>query len=71
VKSRFDAITYKHLLLPVWLLAYKYNNKTFQVFINAATGEVQGERPFSPWKIFFAVVLAILGVGGVWVLTQS
>lgn len=45
VNSRYDAITYKHLLLPVRLLAYKFNDRTFQVFINAATGEVQGERP--------------------------
>ena len=71
VNSRCDAITYKHLLLPVWLLAYKYNNKTFQVFINAATGEVQGERPYSVWKILFAILLAILVAGGIFAATQG
>ena len=71
VKSRYDAMTYKHLLLPVWLLAYKYNNKTFQVFINAATGEVQGERPYSVWKILFAILLAILVAGGIFAATQG
>ena len=35
VKSRYEAITYKHLLLPVWLLAYKFHERTYQVFINA------------------------------------
>ncbi|MCP4507510.1 MAG: hypothetical protein GY826_14105, partial [Fuerstiella sp.] len=55
VNSRYEAITYKHLLLPVWLLAYRYSDKTYQVFVNAATGEVQGERPYSVWKIIFAV----------------
>lgn len=71
VNSRYDAITYKHLLLPVWLLAYKHNNKTFQVFINAATGEVQGERPYSVWKILLTVLLAILVAGGIFAATQG
>ena len=64
VNSRYEAITYKHLLLPVWLLAYRYSDKTYQVFVNAATGEVQGERPYSVWKILFAVIagLAVTGV---------
>jgi len=71
VNSRCDAITYKHLLLPVWLLAYKYHNKTYQVFINAATGEVQGERPYSVVKILCAILLGILLFGGIYAATQS
>ena len=63
VKSRYEAITFKHLLLPTWLLAYQYHDKTYQVFINAATGEVQGERPYSAWKIAFAVLLGVLSIG--------
>ncbi|MBC7817549.1 MAG: hypothetical protein IAG10_11710 [Planctomycetaceae bacterium] len=61
IKSRYDAITFKHLLLPVWLLAYRYHDKSYQIFINAVTGEVQGERPYSFWKIFLTV-LAVVGV---------
>jgi hypothetical protein len=71
VNSRYDAITYKHLLLPVWLLAYKFNDRTFQVFINAATGEVQGERPYSVWKIFLTVLLAIAIAAGIYAVTQE
>ena len=71
VNSRYDAITYKHLLLPVWLLAYKFNNQTYQVFINAATGEVQGERPYSVWKILLAVLLGIAVAGGIFAATQG
>ncbi len=65
VDSRYEAITFKHLLLPVWLLAYPFGNKSYQVFINAATGEVQGDRPWSAVKITFAVLgsLLLLGVG--------
>lgn len=71
VRSRYEAITYKHLLLPVWLLAYKFHERTYQVFINAATGEVQGERPYSPWKIAFAVVMGLIAAFTIYALTQS
>ena len=70
VNSRYDAVTYKHLLLPVWLLAYKYHNKTYQVFINAATGEVQGERPYSIWKILLTILLGVAVAGGIFAATQ-
>ncbi len=56
-QSRYDAITFKHLLLPVWLLAYKFHEKTYRVTINAATGEVQGERPWSWIKITLFVLM--------------
>lgn len=58
VDTHFGALTFKHLLLPVWLLAYRYRNKSYQVMVNAATGEVQGERPYSWIKITLAVIAA-------------
>lgn len=71
IKSRYDALTFKHLLLPVWLMAYGYRQKTYQIFINAATGEVQGERPYSVWKILFAVLVGLATGGGIFALTQK
>lgn len=65
VDSHFSAITYKHLLLPVWLLAYRYHDKTYQVVVNAGTGEVQGERPYSVPKILFAVSIALAIIAGI------
>jgi len=52
--------TFKHILLPVWMAAYKYNGKSYRFLVNGQTGEVQGERPWSVWKIAFAVLLAAL-----------
>jgi ribosomal protein S27E len=61
VSTRYSAITFKHLLLPVYVGAYRFNNKVFQLAVNGRTGEVQGERPYSFWKIFlFALALAAL-----------
>ena len=57
-------MTYKHLLLPIWILAYKYGEKTYQVVVNAATGEVQGERPYSWIKItLFVLTIGAVGTG--------
>lgn len=54
--STYNKPSFKHILLPVWLSAYRYNNKVYQILINARTGEVQGERPYSALKIAFAVI---------------
>jgi hypothetical protein len=52
-------VTFKHLLLPVYAGAYRYNGKLFQILVNGRTGEIQGDRPYSFWKIA-ALVLSIL-----------
>jgi DNA-directed RNA polymerase subunit RPC12/RpoP len=59
--------TFKHILLPVWMAAYKYNGKSYRFMVNGQTGEVQGERPWSIWKIAFAVIIvAGLALGAVY-----
>ena len=63
-------ITFKHLLLPVWLSTYPYNGKPFRFMINARTGEVQGERPWSVLKIVL-LVLGILALVGLFVLVAA
>jgi len=70
LRSRFDTATFKHLLLPVWMLAYRYKGKSYQVVVNAATGEVQGDRPWSAWKIALAVVAGLVVVGGIYWLIR-
>lgn len=53
-------LTFKHLLLPIWLLTVVYEGKPFQVFINGMTGEVQGNRPWSKVKILLASIAAFV-----------
>lgn len=60
--SAYHSITYKHLLLPVWIFAYRYKDRLFQILVNARTGEVIGERPYSWAKISLSVVAAALCV---------
>lgn len=64
VSTVYNDITFKHILLPVWLSAYRYNEKVYRFMINGRTGEVQGERPYSAIKITLAVLAGIaIGVG--------
>jgi ribosomal protein S27E len=60
ISTSYSAITFKPILLPVWLTSYRYNNQQYQVLINARTGEVQGDRPYSTVKIILAVLAGIL-----------
>ena len=53
-------MTFKHILLPVWLAAYKYRGKTYRFVVNGRTGRVQGERPYSAIKITFAVIAGLI-----------
>jgi hypothetical protein len=60
VQTEIGILTFKHILLPVWLAAYKYRGKTYRFVVNGRTGRVQGERPYSGWKIAFAVALGLI-----------
>lgn len=60
IATSYSAVTFKHLLLPVYIGAYRFNQKVYQIMVNARTGEVQGDRPYSFWKIFFFVLLLIV-----------
>lgn len=63
--NHFDTKYYdtmlKYMLLPVWMCAYNYKNKLYHFTVNACTGEVVGERPYSALKIIL-LVLTILGL---------
>ncbi len=60
----YSDISFKHILLPIWMSAFRFRDKTYRFVVNGRTGEVQGERPYSPWKIAFAILLAALVIGG-------
>lgn len=62
----FSGLHFKHILLPLWLAVYRFEAKTFRVAVNAVTGEVHGERPWSAWKISLAVLAVLLCVALVW-----
>ncbi|MDS4032034.1 MAG: primosomal protein N' (replication factor Y) - superfamily II helicase [Candidatus Contendobacter sp.] len=69
-ETRYGEIRFKHVLLPVWLSAFRFHDKTYRFVVNGRTGEVQGERPYSAWKIALAILLAALLAGSGFALWQ-
>ena len=65
IDTGLSAVTFKHILLPVWLAAYRFRGRTYRFVVNARTGRVQGERPWSVWKIAVAVALGLAVAGGI------
>ena len=63
IQTELGDVTFKHILLPVWLAAYKYRGETYRFVVNGQTGRVQGERPWSVWKIAMAVLAGLLLAG--------
>ena len=59
VSTRYSGVKFKHVLLPVWISAYRYRDKAYRFLINGQTGEVSGESPKSWWKIA-AIALGVL-----------
>ena len=55
-------VAFRHLLLPVWIGAYRFHDRVFQIAVNARTGEVQGDRPYSSVKIAILVLLILLAI---------
>jgi len=60
VQTRFQDITFKHTLLPVWIASYRYNNKVYNFMVNGQTGKVQGEAPISWWKVLLTVLIVLI-----------
>ncbi len=63
IDTDFRDLTFKHLLLPIWLLTVNFSGKPFQTFINGTTGEVHGDYPWSKVKIAALVVAALVVLG--------
>ncbi|MGI8601901.1 MAG: zinc ribbon domain-containing protein [Verrucomicrobiales bacterium] len=57
VQTRYQGRTFKHILVPIWLVTYTYGPKVFQIIMNGYTGQIAGERPTSWIKVFFYIIL--------------
>ena len=60
VHPTYSNRTFKHVLVPVWLLTYTFGSRVFQLVANGYTGKMAGTYPKSAWKIAMLVILAII-----------
>lgn len=61
-----DDITYKYLMLPIWLSSFRYKEKIYRFMVNGQTGRVGGEAPISPLRVTIAVILSLIVIVFIW-----
>ncbi len=65
VDTQYHNVTFKNVLFPLWTASFEWKDKIYNYAINAQTGKIAGERPYSILKIIFAVVTVALIAGGI------
>lgn len=60
LSTSYTNITYKYLMLPIWVSSFQYNGKVYQFMVNGQTGKVTGKTPISIWKVIFTILAVIL-----------
>jgi Zn finger protein HypA/HybF involved in hydrogenase expression len=64
-------VLFRLLLLPLWIATYITGGKTFHVYVNANTGEVIGERPYSALKIVAAVMAVVVAIATAYLIYNA
>ena len=59
VNVRLEGLQSTPVLLPVWIMAYRYKDQVYRFLINGQSGRHHGQAPFSYWKL--ALILGAFG----------
>ena len=70
ISPNFDQRTFKHILAPIWIVAYQYRSKNYQSVVNGYTAKVAATYPKSAWKIAGLVLLAIILIATIFHFTR-
>ena len=62
VSANYSGQTFKHVLMPIWMLSYTFGARNFQVVINGYTGTIAGDYPKSWIKILLTVIFIVIVV---------
>ena len=65
VHTHYSDVTFKHVLLPVWIAAYEYQQKVYRYLVNGQTGKTHGTAPYSWAKITAAVLAVASAIGAI------
>ncbi len=64
LKTSYYDTSYKNVLFPIWTAQFRWKNRTYNYAINAQTGKVSGERPYSWIKIALVAITLSIAIGG-------
>ena len=71
VNTTVTDITFKHVLLPVWIASYPYKGKVYRYMVNGQTGEVQGQKPISWIRVSIAVSIVLIIIAIIIILSSQ
>ncbi len=70
VSNLISEVRWKHVLLPIWSLQYRFGGKAYTVLIHGLTGRIVGKAPYS-WVKILLLVLSLGLVVAVIVMLSS
>ena len=70
IQTEYADITYKYLLLPVWISSFRYGDKIYNFMVNGQTGKVSGNIPISWIKVLLVTVAVIAVIALIFWLTR-
>ncbi|MBN2580232.1 MAG: hypothetical protein JXB10_14680 [Pirellulales bacterium] len=62
VNVRITGMSGEPVLLPVWIMAYRFRDRLFRFLINGQTARATGQAPLSLKKIFLATISLLLAI---------
>jgi hypothetical protein len=71
IDTQYSNITFKHVLLPIWIASYRFRDTVYQVVVNGQSGVIDGDRPWSPWKVAFATIAVVVVIGALVLLADA
>jgi predicted RNA-binding Zn-ribbon protein involved in translation (DUF1610 family) len=70
-QTAFSQVASDLILLPIYLLSYRYRDKLYRFLLNGQTGKAEGEKPLSAWRIGLAVGIGLLVAAALYFLISS
>jgi predicted RNA-binding Zn-ribbon protein involved in translation (DUF1610 family) len=71
IKTSFHNVTFKHILLPIWISSYRYKDKVYKFLVNGQTGKVSGQAPISAIKLIILILLGLVVIAVILMLLNS
>ncbi|MGQ9505824.1 MAG: hypothetical protein ACUVQG_15095 [Thermogutta sp.] len=59
VNVKIERMRGEPVLLPVWILAYRYRDQVYRFLVNGQTGRSYGAFPTSPWKVLLVILILV------------
>ena len=68
--TEFSDVNSDLILLPVYLLSYRYGEKVFRFLLNGQTGKTYGDKPLSQIRIGIAVAIGVMALVAWWLIAH-